>query len=269
MARKTPRLAAGRARALGVPTRGTTSPNRLRRNDNWITSSPLVAPALAGTPLVVDLGYGASAITAIELFDRLREKGWAASVLGMEIDPARVEAALPFARDGLEFAVGGFEFAGQQPNLVRAMNVLRQYPESDAAAAWRTMCAGLAPGGLLIEGTCNEIGRIGAWVLLDAAGPRSLTFVCAPEHLDTPATFAERLPKSLIHHNVPGMAIHELLRDFTAAWATAAPVAVFGPVQRFAAACESLAERWPVLDGRTAHRRGYLTVDWACVAPTG
>ena len=41
------------------------------------------------------------------------------------------------------------------------------------------------------------------------------------------------------------------------------------PVQRFAAACESLAERWPVLDGRTAHRRGYLTVDWACVAPTG
>ena len=31
--KRAPRLAAGRARALGVPTRGTTNPNRLRRVD--------------------------------------------------------------------------------------------------------------------------------------------------------------------------------------------------------------------------------------------
>ena len=38
--RAEPRLAAGRARALGLPTRGTTNPNRLRRMDNWITARP-------------------------------------------------------------------------------------------------------------------------------------------------------------------------------------------------------------------------------------
>ncbi|HYS37057.1 MAG TPA: class I SAM-dependent methyltransferase, partial [Pseudonocardiaceae bacterium] len=42
---KPPRLAAGRARALGVPTRGTTNPNRLRRVDRWLTGTPLVTQA--------------------------------------------------------------------------------------------------------------------------------------------------------------------------------------------------------------------------------
>jgi len=37
--RRPPRLAAGRARALGLPTRGTTAPNRLRRVDRWITGT--------------------------------------------------------------------------------------------------------------------------------------------------------------------------------------------------------------------------------------
>ena len=31
-------------------------------------------------------------------------------------------------RDGVEFALGGFELAGRRPVLVRAFNVLRQYP---------------------------------------------------------------------------------------------------------------------------------------------
>ena len=51
---RTPRLAAGRARALGLPTRGTTNPNRLRRVDRWVahTYRDLLA---APQPLVVDL----------------------------------------------------------------------------------------------------------------------------------------------------------------------------------------------------------------------
>jgi chorismate mutase len=38
-ARRAPRLAAGRARALGLPTRGTTNANRLRRVDRWLVAT--------------------------------------------------------------------------------------------------------------------------------------------------------------------------------------------------------------------------------------
>ena len=50
------------------------------------------------------------------------------------------------------------------------------------------MRAGLAPGGVLVEGTCDEIGRLGSWVLLDGDGPRSLTLACRVETLERPAT---------------------------------------------------------------------------------
>src|SRR4051794_24661728 len=105
------RLAAGRARALGLPTRGTTAPNRLRRNDSWLCDAPAVAAALAvEAPLVVDLGFGASPVTTIELAGRLARRFPAVRVLGLEIDPDRVAAALPAARPpALMFARGGFE----------------------------------------------------------------------------------------------------------------------------------------------------------------
>ena len=69
---KQPRLAAGRARALGLPTRGTTNPNRLRRMDNWIATQLAAPLRQAAVPLVVDLGYGHSPVTAVELLARLR-----------------------------------------------------------------------------------------------------------------------------------------------------------------------------------------------------
>ena len=51
------RYAAGRARALGLATRGTTAPNRLRRVDRWLAAvhGDLLRGADA-PPLVVDLG---------------------------------------------------------------------------------------------------------------------------------------------------------------------------------------------------------------------
>ncbi|HKC26749.1 MAG TPA: hypothetical protein VKB75_01935, partial [Jatrophihabitans sp.] len=58
-----PRLAAGRARALGLPTRGTTNPNRLRRMDNWICARLGDLLRRAADPLVIDLGFGATPVT--------------------------------------------------------------------------------------------------------------------------------------------------------------------------------------------------------------
>jgi hypothetical protein len=235
--------------------------------DNWITAT--LGPALraAADPLVVDLGYGATPITAIELAGRLRRVRPDVRVLGLEIDPARVAAALPAADPpGLTFARGGFELAGQRPALVRAANVLRQYDEVAALAAWATMRAGLAPGGLIVEGTCDELGRRGWWVLLDADGPRTLTVACRVDTLERPGDLAERLPKALIHRNVAGEPIHALLTAFDAAWDAAAPESAFGPRRRWMAACAGLARAgWPVDSSRA--RFGELTLPWSAVDP--
>ncbi|MFC7547306.1 class I SAM-dependent methyltransferase [Plantactinospora sp. GCM10030261] len=255
---------------MGTPTRGTTNPNRLRRVDNWIAyrcAEPLRAAAV---PLVIDLGYGATPVTTMELRARLAAAVRPdVQVVGLEIDPARVAAAEPAADPpGLRFARGGFELAGLRPVVVRALNVLRQYDESAVVDAWRTMTDNLAPGGLLIEGTCDELGRIGCWVLLDGIGPQSLTLAARLATLDTPGTLAERLPKALIHHNVPGTRIHALLRALDDGWRAAAPYATFGPRQRWVRAVGAVREAgWPVLDRPGRWRHGELTVAWAAVAP--
>ncbi|MFB9429009.1 class I SAM-dependent methyltransferase [Streptoalloteichus tenebrarius] len=264
-------MAAGRARALGVPTRGTTNPNRLRRVDRWVVGTPWLVARVraAAAPLVVDLGYGSSPVTTVEMADRLRVVRPDLRVLGLEIDPERVAAAEPAADPPrLEFRRGGFELAGRRPVLVRAFNVLRQYTEEQAAEAWRTLLDRLGPGGVLVEGTCDEIGRRCCWVTLDAEGPRTLTLACRPSAVDTPSDLAERLPKALIHRNVPGERVHALLTELDACWATAAPFAPFGPRARWTEAVRLLAERgWPVLDGRRRWRLGELTLPWSVVAP--
>ena len=62
----------------------------------------------------------------------------------------------------------------------------------------------LAPGGLLEEGTCDELGRIASWAGVAASGPDTLTISLRLQGLDAPSVVAERLPKALIHRNVPG-----------------------------------------------------------------
>jgi hypothetical protein len=235
--------------------------------DRWLVGAHAGRLRNAAEPLVVDLGYGSSPVTCVELYHRLRSVRPDVRVVGLEIDASRVAAAAVVADPpGLEFRRGGFELAGLRPAIVRAMNVLRQYDEPAAASAWEAMLARLAPGGLLVEGTCDELGRLGSWVTLDATGPLTLTLAAQVASLDRPATLAERLPKALIHHNVPGEPVHTLLAAFDAAWASAATLAPFGPRQRWVAAVESLAAAgWPVLGDRRRWRLGEVTLAWSAV----
>lgn len=258
------------ARPQGEITRGTTNPNRLRRVDNWIAATLGDALRGAADPLVIDLGYGESPVTAVELRDRLAAAVRPdVRVVGLEIDPARVAAAAPVADPpGLTFARGGFELAGLRPALVRAFNVLRQYEEAAVAGAWRTMTGALAPGGAVVEGTCDELGRLASWVLLDKDGARTLTLAAKLSTLDTPATLAERLPKALIHRNVPGEPIHAFVSTLDEAWRDAAPYATFGPRQRWLRAVAAVHEAgWPVVDRPARWRLGEITVSWPAVAP--
>jgi hypothetical protein len=255
-------------RPVGAVTRGTTNPNRLRRMDRWITAVHGAALRRAEAPVAVDLGYGAAPWTAVELLQRLRTVASRVRVVGVEIEPARVAAAQSYEREGLVFVHGGFEIPiAERPMLVRAANVLRQYDEGEVAGVWERLCARLAPGGLLVEGTCDEIGRRHVWVALGAEGPRTVTFAARLGSLERPSDLAERLPKALIHRNVPGEAVHAFLRDFDRVWAAAAPYASYGARQRWVRAVGDLAGDWPLADGAVRWRQGEVTVEWGALAP--
>jgi hypothetical protein len=95
----------------------------------------------------------------------------------------------------------------------------------------------------------------------------SLTLAARLSTLDGPGTFAERLPKALIHHNVPGQPVHGFLTALEDAWRAAVPYAAFGARQRWTSTVERVsATGWPVLDRRRRWRLGEITVAWPAVA---
>jgi hypothetical protein len=268
--------------AVGTVTRGTTNTNRLRRVDRWIAAQPVLRRA--ADPVVVDLGYGASGVTALELHQRLAKARPDVEVVGLEIEPGRVRTAdrqLEAVRAGrtafdpdarIRFALGGFEVPlpdGRGAAVIRAFNVLRQYREGEVAGAWERMRGRLQPGGLLVEGTCDEIGRIASWVALGPEGPRTLTVSLRLRGLDAPSVVAERLPKALIHRNVPGERVHDFLSDLDRLWRIHSPLAAYGPSQRWIAVAQGMRDGgWPIHGGRSRWRLGELTVAWPAVAPS-
>ncbi|WAH99549.1 class I SAM-dependent methyltransferase [Arthrobacter sp. MMS18-M83] len=266
---KAERVQGRRGKPVGNITRGTTNPNRMRRLDRWLAGPQAWRLRSAVDPLVVDLGYGASPATAVELFERLRAVRPDVRVCGIEIEPERVRIAKLLERPGLSFHVGGFEVpVPGTPVLVRAFNVLRQYEESDVAGIWGLVQSRLAPQGLFIDGTCDEIGRRVTWVALDPNGPLSLSLSMRFGGFELPSDVAERLPKALIHRNIPGERIHAFLGALDQAWLEAAPLASFGNRQRWTAMCQSMRDAgWPLQDGTSRWRLGELTVDWSAVAP--
>ncbi len=253
-------------RPFGVITRGTTNQNRLRKCDRWLLAHPQVSALLRGAdaPLCLDVGYGASHTTTVEWARWLRRANPGVDVRGLEIDPERV---LP-PHEGVRFELGGFELAGYRPHLVRAFNVLRQYDVDQVPVAWAEVTGRLAPGGFFVEGTCDEVGRLCTWILLDATGPRTLTLSWDPHHVAAPSELAQRLPKALIHRNVPGEPIHALLQAADAAWDAAAGWAPHGPRVRWRQAhAQLIAQGWPLRPHRRRLSDNCLSIAWEHVAP--
>ena len=256
---------------VGNVTRGTTNPNRLRRVDRYIAALPILRRT--PRPVVVDLGFGASPITAIELLTRLSKVNPETHVVGIEIERERVERGLAVATEHLHFAHGGFETplpqgVAEKATIIRAFNVLRQYDEADVPGAWARMQSRLSEDGLLIEGTCDEIGRLSTWITLDCHKPLSLTISLRLGGLELPSKVAERLPKALIHHNVPGEKIHDFLQALDGAWRANAGIGAFGAAQRWVASCNQLLEAgWPLIGHKKRWRLGELTIEWSAVEP--
>ena len=298
---------------LSRVTRGTTGAQRLRRVDRWLVGARASVLRRAQRPLVVDLGFGARPGTTVELAARLARVRPDVEVVGVEVDPARVAAAredLGRAAAGgglrgagpvagaavarVRFAVGGFELAGLPgvlatsgrrgpdrsgsdgaPVIVRAANVLRQYDEAEVVPAWEALARTMAPDGLLVDATCDEVGRRAAWVEVrvgpdGSPRPVSLTLSVRLGGLGRPGEVAARLPKALIHRNVPGEGVHAWLRALDDAWVRAAALGALGAGQRWVATCAAVAEQgWPVLGGPRRWRLGEVGVAWSAVAPSG
>jgi hypothetical protein len=243
---------------LGQPTRGKTASNRLRKTDTFLAVAfPAFVRHLPG--LYVDLGYGAYPVTSKETLYRLRRLNPGLSVLGVEIDPARVAEALPSVERGLAFRHGGFDLPlarGERVGVIRAFNVLRQYDEAAVAGALAALGAALTEGGLLVEGTSDPHGRLLAFNLYRKAGTlASAGVVLAPR---VGADFAPRalravLPKAFIHHAEPAGAIDRFFAAWEAAWQRTRSRSLT-PRQRFVAAARALAER----EGYSLDRREIL-----------
>lgn len=250
------------SKSIGVVTRGTTNPNRLRKLDRWLIHTYCRDLRAADDPLVVDLGYGASPRTSVELIQRLRkEVSPRVRVLGLEIDPERVAAAQRIDEPGLSFAFGGFEVpTDDRPLIIRAANVLRQYPVESVPEHWTQLLerASIA----VIDATCDEIGRLCTWLALEPEhGPVSLTISMQVGSVQQPSDVAARLPKALIHRNQPGDPVGDFFAHLDALWRKHAPLAAFGPRQRWVASVSELAESgFPVIGGVQRWRLGELTV---------
>ena len=257
---------------VGAITRGTTNPNRLRRVDRYISSLTFLKQT--DQPLAIDLGYGRTPVTAVELLSRLRKVTPQIKVLGIEIDPARVAEAKPLEHSLLSFTHGGFEIpippefsSRKDVDLIRALNVLRQYSESEVQPAWEKMQSRLSENGLIIEGTSDELGRVASWVTLNKYEPISFTISLRLQGLDRPSKVAERLPKVLIHKNTPGTNIHRYLSELDRQWDKAAGFGVFGAAQRFTQVAKSMAQaNWPIENKPKRWRLGELSVDFQAIS---
>jgi hypothetical protein len=253
----------------GQPTRGKTARNRLRQVDHFVLRyDPGLLARQDGdfaNALYVDLGYGAEATTTLESAERFRKLNPELRILGVEIDPARVAAAQPFADERTFFRLGGFNvplLPGESIRLMRAFNVLRQYEADQVAPAWEQMGRGVLPGGLLIEGTSNPTGAIWAANVLrrgeNAWQAEALVFFTNFHLGFDPGEFQTILPKNYIHRVIPGEPIY----DFFAAWKAAAnessAAQTWGLRQWFIAAAERLAERGYGIN----LQRGWLAKGW-------
>ena len=234
----------------GQVTRGKTARNRLRQVDNFLLRYEPGLIARRDDSLFVDLGYGAEAVTTLESAQRFRRLNPDLRVLGVEIEPERVAAALPFADEQTFFRLGGFNLpllSGERVRLMRAFNVLRQYDESDVLPAWEQMARYVTPGGLLIEGTSNPTGAIWSANLLrrEQSGWRkeALVFFTNLKTGFDPIEFQAILPKNHIHRMLPGEPVNDFFEAWKAAAAESSPMQTWGPCQWYIAAAQGLARR--------------------------
>ncbi len=238
----------------GKKTRGKTAPGRLRALDQWLCRTEVAlltrAEGAWAEACVVDVGFGAHPTTTLEMAQTFESVAPGLSVLGVENDPRRVEAARALDSPArVHFVEGGFTLplSPQQPaRLVRAMNVLRQYSPQDCHVAHRKLTDSLLEGGLLVEGSCDKHGDLLTVHLCrkttEGYMREAIMFFFGSGRGFAPVMFRDWLPRDLRRCVVPGQAITDFLGMWTQAWSEVRAV-VSGPREAFAASARLLAQR--------------------------
>ena len=276
---------------IGLPTRGKTASNRLRRVDNFIL---LYEPSLLtrtdglfADSFFIDLGYGFDPRTTLESAARFRRVNPNLPILGVEIEQERVDAANPYADEITHFRLGGFNLplqpsafdknetkgagqAGERVRLIRAFNVLRQYEEKDFAPAYERLAEYVLPGGLMIEGTSTPFGQIWAANVVRKTLESDSSLSGSPWKFEALVfstnfrmgfditDFQAVLPKNYIHHVVQGDEVYDFFEAWKRSAAETSFAKVFGLRQWFAASVENLAAKGYKID---LHRK-WLGKGW-------
>lgn len=174
------------------------------------------------TRAVVELGFGASGVTAESWFDRVRAHNERIVCVGVEVDPQRVASARAASRDvRTVWMEGGFDFASpvEGVGIVRALNVLRQYDASAAPGAHAMMGRKLIEGGLLVEGSCDRKGEVCVVHVMRKRGEvlvrEALLCVVASGVHFAPRMLRDWLPQDL--RRGVGMT-HGVFADFLSVW---------------------------------------------------
>lgn len=239
---------------LDRKTRGRTSHGRLSALDAYLCRYERALLARDEGPwrgaAVVDLGFGEHPWTTLESARAFREINPNLRVLGVELDPSRVEVAAAHVDPLTEFRQGGFELPlrpGEAVRLIRAMNLLRGYPAESIPEIHRTLGDALLEGGLLVEGSTDTPGAVLTAHLL-RRGPAGIEREALLFHTDftrgfAPLLFRDWLPRDLRRRVRPGEPIHDFFAAWTAAWQGARASSRAAPPEAFRLSGLAFAER--------------------------
>lgn len=193
--------------------RARTRPGRLGALDAWVVheQSPLLVPGAR----VVDVGYGESPVTVVELAAALRAVQPGLTVHGVEREASRVPPP-PWA----EGVTLGWGEAPGPAVLVRAMNVLRSYRADEVAPLHAALGAALDEGGLLLEGSSDTEGHVLTCHLLRKRGGALVSegLLCFTDLSRgfSPWLFRDWLPRDLRRSVKPGTPVHALFTRWDA-----------------------------------------------------
>ncbi len=235
---------------------GRSRPGRLRLLDGYLElrEASLLARqdgSWAGAACA-DVGLGERAHTTAEWAAWLRTRWPHSRVLGLDSEAWRVQAARSeHGGPGLRYAQGSFAPPVPEPlRVVRALNLLRGYPEAEVAAAWGAMARDLLPGGLLVEGGTDQPGSVMVAHLLrrSSAGleHEGLLFATDSSRGFAPAMFRGMLPRRVRARGGPGEPVRAFLDRWVGAWEPTRQLDE--PASMMAASVDALAQAGEAVD---------------------
>ncbi len=244
-------------------TRGRTSRHRLRALDVYLChAEPELLRRDDGAwhaAAFVDVGFGEEPSTTLESAETFRALHPGLPVIGVELDEGRARAAAKHADALTHFRQGGFDLPlqpGESVRLLRAMNLLRQYPAEAVPGIHQKLGGQLLVGGLLLEGSADTEGGVLTAHLLrrteDGVHREALLFHTDFSHGFAPVLFRDWLPRDLRRRVHPGEPIHAFFQDWMGAWNDARAEGHREPRDSFRHSALRLASR----------REGIDTEDW-------